>query len=309
MKLTTFTTISMLLAIIFDKTQADGNKCGNFRGMNFDGTDGLCYTLENCWENDGYELYKGPYFAHDRGCYGEIDLGDGSFLCPANCCLPCSARDCAISRGDCHVCSQCSRRLASDERIWSSQQLVNCPAKTPYEGHLGLRDGHLFLFFKPEDEDSKCPSVAVDSGKMDADSDTLAPHVSILDESPAEGLALDHSLTLGGLSEALSQMDLADYSIPVDEYNLIGNNCGTFLLHFVKEIGFDYHEAARNATIVNYVSKSLVANKDFVDKVREAYRKENTGIFQQMKFSVWEYYVGDEGMARALVKRNVDIME
>ena len=183
---------------------------------------------------------------------------------------------------------------------------MNCPAKTPYEGHLGLSDGHFYFFAKPEDEDSKCPSVAVDSSTMDADSDTLVPHVSILDESPAEGLALDHSLTLGGLSEALSQMDLADYSIPVDEYNLIGNNCGTFLLHLAKEIGFDYHEAASNANIVNYISKSLVANKDFVDKVREAYLKENTGIFQQMKFSVWEYYVGDEGMARALVKRNME---
>jgi len=201
-----------------------------------------------------------------------------------------------------------NRRLAHDESIWSSTKFEDCfPDR--YEAKLVVESGHLYFFANPQDEDSKCPSVTVDNGSMDTDQDILAPHVSILDETPIEGLALGHSLTLGSLSEALSQMNLTDYSIPVDEYNLIGNNCATFLLHLFEQIGLDYHEAATNANIVNYVGKSLAANEDFVGKVREAYLKENTGIFQQMKFSVWEYYVGDEGMARALVKRNMDIME
>ena len=200
------------------------------------------------------------------------------------------------------------RRLAHDESFWSSQEVEACFDAT-YEGNLVVDGGHLFFLAEPENKDSKCPIVAVDHGLTDTDHDTLAPHVTILDESPPEVLALSHSLTLGALSEALSQMNPTDYSISANEYNLIGNNCATFLLHLFKKIGLDFHEPATNGNIVNYVGKSLVANEDFVDKVKKAYLEENTGTFQQMKFAVWQYYVGDEGMTRALVKNNMDIME
>ena len=201
-----------------------------------------------------------------------------------------------------------SRRLAHDESFWSSQEIETCLDAT-YEANVVVDGAHLFFLAEPEDKDSKCPVVAVDNGAMDTDHDVLVPHVSIVDESTTEGLALDHSLTLGSLSEALSQMNPTDYSISANEYNLTGNNCGTFLLHLCEKIGFDYHEAATNANIVNYIGKSLAANQHFVDNVRKAYLEENTGTVQQMKFSVWNYYVGDEGMTRALVKNYMDIME
>jgi hypothetical protein len=201
------------------------------------------------------------------------------------------------------------RHLAHDESFWSSQEIQTCLDAT-YEANVVVDGGHLFFLAKPQDKDSKCPVVAVDNGVLDEDHDIyLAAHVTILDESFANGLALDHSLTLGSLSEALSQMNLPDYSISKKEYNLTENNCAKFLLHLCKKIGLDYHEPATNANIVNYVGKSLATNEDFVEKIRKTYVEENTGIFQQMKFSVWKYYVGDEGMARALVKNNMDIVE
>ena len=168
-----------------------------------------------------------------------------------------------------------------------------------------------FFLAEPEDKDSKCPVVAVDNSDNDADHDTLVPHVTILDESLAEGLALDHSFTLGSLVyEAISQMNPIDYSISANEYNLITNNCGTFLLHLCKKIGLDYHQPETNANIINqYIGKSLAANEHFVDNVRKAYLEENTGTFQQMKFYVWNYYVGDEGMTRALVKNYMEVVE
>ena len=201
-----------------------------------------------------------------------------------------------------------SRRLAHDKSFWSSHEIEACLDST-YEAKLLFEEGHAVFLAEPENKESKCPIVAVDHGVTDTDHDTLVPHVTILDESPPEVLASHHSLTLGALSEALSQMNPTDYSISANEYNLFGNNCATFLLHLCKKIGLDFHEPATNANIVNYVGKSLAANEDFVDKVKKAYLEENTGTFQQMKFSVWKYYVGDEGMARALVKNNMDITE
>lgn len=209
---------------------------------------------------------------------------------------------------DCIGCRRGRRHLAHDETFWSSQEIQTCLDAT-YEANVLVDGGHLFFIAEPENKASKCPVVAVDNGAMATDHDVMVPHVSIVGESIADRLALDHSLTLGSLSEALSQMNPTDYSISNKEYNLTGNNCSTFLLHLFKKIGLDYHEPATNANIVNYVGKSLATNQHFVDKIEKAYLAENTGIFQQMKFSVWSYYVGDEGMARALVKNNMDIVE
>ena len=201
-----------------------------------------------------------------------------------------------------------NRRPAHDKSFWSSQEIEACLDAT-YEANVVVDGAHLFFLAEPENKDSKCPAVAVDNGAMDTDHDTLIPHVSILDESPVEGLALDHSLSLGSLSEALSQMNPTDYSISSNEYDLTGNNCATFLLHLCEKIGLNYHEPETNANIVNYIGKSLAANEHFVDNVRKAYLEENTGTFQQMKFYLWKYYVGDEGMTRALVKNYMEVVE
>jgi len=283
MKLTTSTTISMLLAIVLAKTQSVEGALGlitECKHIGIQSNGDFCYNF-------------GPSPTARLRCY----------------CQPYNPNNpCHQNTYNPEFCGY-GRRLALDESFWSSKEFKSSCFNDNYEAKVVFDGGHLYFVANPQDKNSKCPGVAVDNGYMETDPGTLAPHLSILDESLAEGLALDHSLTLGSLSEALSQMNFTDYSIPVDKYNLTGNNCATFLLHLCEKIGLDYHEAATNANIVNYVGKSLAADERFVDKAREAYLKENTGIFQQMKFSVWEYYVGDEGMARALVKNYMDLME
>lgn len=220
------------------------------------------------------------------------------------------------NKEDCRCFDECDednenarRLLADDGGFWYSQKVVNC-LDAYYDGKVVVsKEGHIFFIAEPQNKDLMCPALAIDYGYMEADHDIIAPHVTILDESPPDGLALDHSLTLGSLSETLSQMNLSDYKLSMEEYNLFGNNCATFLLDLCKKIGLDYHEPATNANIVNYIGKSLATNQHFFNKIKEAYIEENTGIFQQIKFSVWSYYVGDEGMARALVKNNMDIVE
>jgi len=285
MKFTIFVCISMLFAIVQAKTQPDEGR--------------------SLWTYEEREVFLNTFYK----CMDDAKRNENCDHECAKC--KCNTPECDKCETKCKCDHKCSendgRRLAHDESFWSS--LDDSCYDTTYGANVVVDGVHLFFIAKPQDKDSKCPGVVVDNGKKDADHDTLAPHVSILDESPAEGLALDHSLTLGLLSEALSQMNPTDYSISTNEYNLTGNNCATFLLHLCKKIGLDYHETATNANIVNYVGKSLAADEHFVDNVREAYLKENTGIFHQMKFSVWEYYVGDEGMTRALVKNYMDITE
>jgi hypothetical protein len=230
-------------------------------------------------------------------CAGPCDLEGPSWGCDSMCACGCDNDN-----------DNNARRLADDGGFWYSQKVVNC-LDAYYDGKVVVKENHIFFIAEPQNKDLMCPALAIDYGYMEADHDIIAPHVTILDESPPDGLALDHSLTLGSLSETLSQMNLSDYKLSMEEYNLFGNNCATFLLDLCKKIGLDYHEPATNANIVNYIGKSLATNQHFFNKIKEAYIEENTGIFQQIKFSVWSYYVGDEGMARALVKNNMDIVE
>ena len=94
MKLTTSTTISMLLAIIFDKTQPVKGGSGycpreivgaEWSDKQFVGTDDKCYNIEDCWAHGGYGTYDGPLT--NPNCPTRIDLGDGTFLCPRMCCF------------------------------------------------------------------------------------------------------------------------------------------------------------------------------------------------------------------------------
>ena len=194
------------------------------------------------------------------------------------------------------------RLVAKNEDSFFTQEETNiCVDETIYETKLYFQSGHFFLLASPESQDSDCPIVAIDHGYIDEDEEILAPHVSLLEVEPEGGLSLDHFITLGSLSKAMSDVDPSLHSISKNEYNLLTNNCGTFLMAVADQIGLDYKEPKTYHEIVNYLSKIIVEDQSTVASIRKAYYEENTGMFQQTKFDVWNFLVGDEGMVHALV--------
>lgn len=201
------------------------------------------------------------------------------------------------------------RLLAADDNFKSAPEFEQCQEEI-YDTKLYFEYGHLIFLASPKNNDSNnCPIVAIDNGYMDGDDTVLAPHVSMLHEVPEGGLSLDHSVTLGSLSRAVSDLDPSDYTFPANEYNILENNCATLLLSVFEKIGLDYKEPRTNTNIVNYVGKSLAAGKSTVDGIYKAYTEKNTGMFQKSKFVVWNFLVGDEGMTRALVRNYMNSME
>jgi hypothetical protein len=191
--------------------------------------------------------------------------------------------------------------LVTDENFWSSSEVETCLEDT-YDTKLYFDDGHLFLLASPESKDSSCPIIAIDNGFTDEDDSVLVPLVSVPDEVPAGGLSLDHSVTLGSLARVVSHLDTDAHTIDMDRYSIVDNNCASFILYLFDKIRLDYGEPEINTSIVNYVGKSLTARKSTINAIQKAYLEENTGTFQQAKFHVWRFLVGDEGMTHALVR-------
>ena len=142
---------------------------------------------------------------------------------------------------------------------------------------------------------------------MDGDETVLVPHVSLEDEVPEGVLSLDHSITLGLLSNAISNLDLNDHVITMNEYSLLTNNCGAFLMAIWDEIGLNYKESKTSTIIVNYVGD--YAAKEAMSTIRKAYLEQNEGMLHKISFHVWNYYVGDEEVARILVRNYMNSME
>ena len=179
-----------------------------------------------------------------------------------------------------------------------------------YGTKIYIQSGHLYLLAFSESKDSSCPIiVAIDQGFSYGDGEFLVPHVSVLDEVPDEGLPLDHAMTLGSLSRVVSDLNLVDHTIPMNEYNLLNIHCGTFFLHLFEMIGFDYKEIKANTEITKYVSKSLAADESTVIAICKENLKENMGRLQQAKFHLWNFYVRDEEMTRELVRNNMNSTE
>ena len=119
----------------------------------------------------------------------------------------------------------------------------------------------------------------IDNGYMGEDDMVLAPLLTVRDEVPTGGLSLDHSMTLGSLSRAASDLDTETHTIDMIGYSIID-------IFLSDKIGLDYEEPEITTNIVNYVGKSLVARKSTVDAIGKAHLKENTGKFHQAKFHV-----------------------
>ena len=194
------------------------------------------------------------------------------------------------------------RHLADSGELWSSPEIEQCLEET-YETALYVESGHLFLLASPEKQNSTCPTIAIDSASSDEDDEfDLVPHITLLHGVPAGALSLNYSETLGYLSRVLSDLNHAMYTVAKNEYNVLDNNCATLLLHVFEAIALDYKEPKTNSNIINYVGKSLAADKSTVDAIRKAYLEQNAGILEQTMFHAWNYIVGDEGMTRALVR-------
>lgn len=173
-----------------------------------------------------------------------------------------------------------------------------------YENALFADSSHLSLLAVPKNMDSNCPIIALDNGLSGGEGieHGLAPMVSILDTAPEGVLFLNHTVTLMSFSDAINQLSPANYVISENEYNIVENNCATYLLDLAKKVGLDYKDPNTVTKIENYVGKSLAANDVTVGKIRQAYLEQNKGIFHKTSFSVWNFAVGDEGMTRALVR-------
>jgi hypothetical protein len=197
-----------------------------------------------------------------------------------------------------------NRRLVAknEDPFFLTQGETNiCLDETVYETKLYFQSGHFFLLASPESQDSDCHIVAIDHGYIDENEEILAPHVSLLEIEPEGGLSLGHSITLGSLSKAMSDMDPSLHTIPKNEYNLLKNNCGSFLMAVADQIGLDYKEPKTYHEIVNYLSKIIAEDQSTLAAIRKAYYEENTGVFQQTQFDIWNFLVGDEGMVNAFV--------
>jgi hypothetical protein len=205
---------------------------------------------------------------------------------------------------------RCTRRLLADSgELWSSPEIEQCFEET-YETSLYVEAGHLFLLASPEKQNSTCPTIAIDSASSDDDDKfDLVPHISLLHGVPEGALSLNHSETLEYLSRVLTDLNHATHTAVKNEYNILENNCASLLLHVSDVIALDYKEPKTNSNIINYVGKSLAADKSTVDAIRKAYLEQNTGMFVQTMFHAWNYLVGDEGMTRALVRDYMKQME
>ena len=206
----------------------------------------------------------------------------------------------------------------------SDPEFEQCQEES-YDTKLYFDNGHLIFLASPMNKNdsnnnlnnNNCPIVTIDNGYVDGDDTILVPHMSILHEVPEGGLSLHHSITLGSLSDALSNLDLDKYTIVIkDEYDILNNNCGTFLLALWDEIGFDYKDedtnkesnANVNSDIVNFVGDYAGKEKEAMDTVRNTYLEQNKGMFHQITFDMWKYYVGDEEVARTLVRSYLNSM-
>ena len=203
------------------------------------------------------------------------------------------------------------RALASDEQVLWGPEFDDCWAEM-YENAVYADSTHLALLAVPKNKDSNCPIIALDNGFIGGENfeqgGSLAPMLTVLDEVPEGVLFLDHTVTLMSFSDAINQLSPANYGISENEYNIVENNCATYLLDLAKKVGLDYKDPNTVTNIENYVGKSIAGNDDTVGKIRQAYLEQNKGIFHKASFYVWNFAVGDEGMTRALVRSYMNKM-
>uniref|UniRef100_A0A7S3QCP5 DUF4105 domain-containing protein n=1 Tax=Chaetoceros debilis TaxID=122233 RepID=A0A7S3QCP5_9STRA len=204
------------------------------------------------------------------------------------------------------------RALASDEQVLLGPEFDDCWEEM-YDNALYADSFHISYLAIPKNKDSNCPIIALDNGFSEEgvnfeQGGVLAPMFSILHEVPEEVLFLGYTVTLMYLLDAMDQLNPASYVIPEKEYNIVLNNCATYVLDLMKEVGLDYKDPYTAANIENYVGKSIASNDITVGKIRKAYLEENKGIYHKVSFYVWNFAVGDEGMTRALVRSYMNKM-
>lgn len=205
------------------------------------------------------------------------------------------------------------RALASDEQVLLSPEFDDC-LDVIYDSVLYAYGGHVSYLAVPKNMDSNCPILMLDNGFSEGvdgfeHGGVLAPMLTVLDEVPKGVLLLDHIVTLETFLHAIHQLIPVNYVISENDYNLADNNCATYLLDFAKKVGLDYKDPNTITNIENYVGKSIASNDIIVGDIRKAYLEQNKGIFHKASFYVWNFAVGDEGMARALVRSNMNKME
>ena len=176
-----------------------------------------------------------------------------------------------------------------------------------YDNALYADRSHVLYLAVPKNKDSNCPIIALDNGFSEG-VNFLAPMLTILHEVPEDVLFLDYTVILMDFLDAIKKLIPAKYVITENDYNILHNNCATYILDLMKEVGLDYKDPNTAANIENYVGKSIASNDITVGKIRKAYLEENKGIYHKASFYVWNFAVGDEGMTRALVRSYMNKM-
>jgi len=204
------------------------------------------------------------------------------------------------------------RALASDEQVLLGPEFDDCWEEM-YDNALYADSFHVSYLAVPKNKDSNCPIIALDNGFSEGVLDfqqggVLAPMLTILYEVPEGVLFFDYTVTLKYFLYEINQLISANYVISENEYNIVHNNCATYMLDVAKKVGLDYKDPNTATNIENYVGKSIASNDITVGKIRKAYLEENKGIYHKASFYVWNFAVGDEGMTRALVRSYMNKM-
>lgn len=207
------------------------------------------------------------------------------------------------------------RNLAYREDLWITEDVNHCSEES-YRTALVIDYRHLFYAAIPNDESTtNCPVILTDNGYVLEDDEDpksyvlkqLVPHVTIdnfageLEQDDI--LFLDYDVTLGEFVDAIHHVGTNPvYEIDSSEYDMIDNNCATFMLNMMKTLGFDYKEPETSAKIQNFVGKLLAENPENIKDIRTAYLNKHEGFMQKAKFHAWTWYVGEDALARHLVK-------
>uniref|UniRef100_A0A7S3QDI8 DUF4105 domain-containing protein n=1 Tax=Chaetoceros debilis TaxID=122233 RepID=A0A7S3QDI8_9STRA len=204
------------------------------------------------------------------------------------------------------------RALASDEQVLLGPEFDDCWEEM-YDNALYADSFHISYLAIPKNKDSNCPIIALDNGFSEGVLDfqqggVLAPMLTILYEVPEGVLFFDYTVTLKHFLYEINQLISANYVISENEYNIVHNNCATYMLDVAKKVGLDYKDPNTATNIENYVGKSIASNDITVGKIRKTYLEQHKGIYHKAFFYVWNFAVGDEGMTRALVRSYMNKM-
>lgn len=203
-----------------------------------------------------------------------------------------------------------------EQTFWERPDITDCWFST-YQ--LGLyADDHLAFAAFPLDE--ACPIIAVDAGLSDEDLElaqgrlpVLRKMVNIVDPEAVlkEVLYFDHEIQLHEFAHAAVHARTSrNKQLPGDHgredvdgnYDIIVNNCATFILDMAKTLKLEYREDATYNIIINYVGERLAANPRVAESIFRKLEEDN-GIWLTKFMTLMR---GEAVMMKAVVRKYIE---